>query len=78
VCATVRRLERERGLRRVPIIACTASVLPEERRECSAVGMDDHLSKPMTARELTRMLQTYVECPASPDVRNPDHGQPLH
>jgi CheY-like chemotaxis protein/HPt (histidine-containing phosphotransfer) domain-containing protein len=36
----------------VPVIAVTAHNLPEERRRCLAVGMDEYLVKPIRAAEL--------------------------
>jgi CheY-like chemotaxis protein len=38
--------------RRVPIVALTAHALPEVRRRCFAVGMDDYLTKPFTLDQL--------------------------
>lgn len=38
--------------RRVPIVALTAHALPEVRRRCFAVGMDDYLTKPFSLEQL--------------------------
>ena len=46
---------RARG-NRVRIIALTASVMEDERAHCFAVGMDDFLSKPLTAANLRDAL----------------------
>ena len=46
---------RARG-NRVRIIALTASVMEDERAHCFAVGMDDFLSKPLTAGNLREAL----------------------
>ena len=37
---------------RVPIVALTAHALPEVRRRCFAVGMDDYLTKPFSLEQL--------------------------
>jgi len=49
---------RARGLR-VPIIALTASAMDDERAHCFAVGMDDFLSKPLTAASLRAALDRF-------------------
>ncbi|SEG67860.1 ATP-binding protein [Vibrio hangzhouensis] len=43
-----------------PIIALTAGTTLEERQTCYAVGMDDILSKPYTAQELTLTLTKWA------------------
>src|SRR5215218_3265034 len=42
---------------RVRVIALTASAMDDERAHCFAVGMDDFLSKPLTAKHLRDALQ---------------------
>jgi CheY-like chemotaxis protein len=46
---------RARGVR-IPVIALTASAMDDERARCFAVGMDDFLSKPLTAARLREAL----------------------
>jgi CheY-like chemotaxis protein len=41
---------------RNPIVALTAGTTTEERQNCYDVGMDDILSKPYTAKDLTQTL----------------------
>jgi PAS domain S-box-containing protein len=48
------------GGHRLPIIAVTANVSGEQRQKCLAAGMDDFLSKPMDAAQLTRMLDRWL------------------
>ena len=43
---------REDGGRRTPIVAMTADALPEYRQRCLDAGMDVHLAKPVSARDL--------------------------
>lgn len=42
--------------RRVPIVAMTANVLPEQVARCLAAGMDDHLGKPINPQKLLETL----------------------
>jgi CheY-like chemotaxis protein len=43
-----------------PIVALTASVLPEEAARCLAAGMSDHLAKPISRAGLARALATWT------------------
>ncbi len=55
--AAIRARESKDG-RRTPIIALTASALPEGRARTFAAGMDDHLPKPVTMAALRGVLNT--------------------
>ncbi len=44
---------------RCPIIAITASSMPEDRERCLATGMDDLLAKPVDFEHLTAMLDRF-------------------
>ncbi len=44
----------------VPIVAVTASAMPEDRSRCRAVGMNDILVKPFTADSVRAMLETWL------------------
>jgi PAS domain S-box-containing protein len=52
-----RRLRAAETERRVPVVAMTANVLPEQVANCLAAGMDDHIGKPI---DLHRLLRTVV------------------
>ena len=56
------RLIRERlPADRLPIIAMTAHGQAEEREKCRAVGMNDHLVKPVKAEQLYTCLARWVQ-----------------
>lgn len=48
----IRNWEEEQNRQRVPIVALTASVLPEEIQSCFDAGMDAYLPKPYKSKQL--------------------------
>ena len=56
----IRAAERSRGLKRVPVIALTATTSDINRQLCANAGMDDFMTKPYTRDELLRMLQRWA------------------
>ena len=68
------RLIREKeknGEQKTRIIALTAHVLDDDRKQCLAAGMDDYLSKPFRMQELLTMLERWIGAPpakASPSA----------
>jgi two-component system sensor histidine kinase BarA len=56
----IRRRERMAALPPIPIVALTASALPEDRRHLLESGMDDHIAKPFQAEDLRRVLGTWL------------------
>lgn len=65
-CATRawRAHEADSGLRRVPVIALTATAFAEEREACRTAGMDDHVAPPVDAQQLCATLLRWLH--ASP------------
>jgi len=55
----IRRLEKNLGLRHLPIVALTAGIL--DREACLAAGMDDFLSKPFRPEVLRQILQRILK-----------------
>ena len=53
-------LRRREGDHHTPIIAMTASAMASERDRCLAVGMDDHLPKPIRRHALEAVLGRWV------------------
>jgi hypothetical protein len=55
----IRALEGARDWARTPIVALTASALPEDRQRCIEAGMDDVLVKPFQPAQLQGVLEQY-------------------
>ena len=62
--AEIRRQERTMGLRRLPILALTATTTEDEVQACRDAGMDAVIAKPFTPQRLAEALR----CPALPRV----------
>ena len=65
----IRALERERGPDRTPVIALTASARPEDVVTSQEAGCDRHLCKPISKRDLLRVIEEYRRQPHSAAVR---------
>jgi PAS domain S-box-containing protein len=59
---------------KLPIIALTAAALAEDRARCFAVGMNDHLGKPIVPARLVETLRRWVD-PATHQGRMPMEDQ---
>jgi two-component system, sensor histidine kinase and response regulator len=53
----IREWESEQHVERIPIIAVTANALAGDRDACVAAGMDDHIGKPYSRKELREKMQ---------------------
>jgi len=47
--------------RTIPIVAMTANVFREDVEQCLAVGMNDHIGKPLDINDVLEKLQNYLE-----------------
>ena len=57
------------GARLTPIIALTASMLPQDQERCLAAGMDDYLAKPLTRQALGSMIEKWCAVAPGPGTR---------
>jgi two-component system cell cycle response regulator DivK len=57
---TLKRM-RETGLApRVPVVAVTASAMPQDRERANDAGFDGYLEKPISARSLPRQVAEFL------------------
>jgi len=57
----VRAAEASEGRARIPIVAWTANVMPDDVAACRDAGMDDVLAKPSALPTVQRVLRTWVD-----------------
>jgi CheY-like chemotaxis protein/nitrogen-specific signal transduction histidine kinase len=69
----VRAIRQAAGVKRIPIIALTASVFEQDRLRCLEAGMDDHYAKPVDPDKLYKVLLKWLRQP-SPAARQPGHS----
>ena len=55
-----RRIRADERFQTLPVIAMTASVLPEDRAECISAGMNDFVAKPINLDELFNSLRRWL------------------
>jgi|GEM_PF-1518206 signal transduction histidine kinase/CheY-like chemotaxis protein len=53
------RLRAERAFDNLPIVALTAHAMAEEAERCAALGMNEHLVKPIDPKRLYQVLRAY-------------------
>ena len=56
----IRKREQPLGGKRIPIVALTANAMAQDREECLAAGMNDHLSKPFSMQTLQDVLNRWM------------------
>jgi CheY-like chemotaxis protein len=59
----IRTLEQRTGRRRTPIVALTASALPDEQAQCLAHGMDEVVLKPFAFETMRAAVHRWCKAP---------------
>lgn len=72
----LRRLERESGRARVPVIALTGRMGPEEIHRCVECGMDGWLLKPIGVEQLRDVLCDWLPMPTPEPPRYVNRSRP--
>ncbi len=68
--AAIRASEMSQGTH-TPVIAMTAHAMVGDREQCLAAGMDDYVSKPVTAEALRTVLQQWTVAPGGAVAASP-------
>ncbi len=68
----LRRREDAAGAPRLPVIAFTAHVRPDDHVACLAAGMDGFLTKPLRYAALAETLETVLKAKATASVPSPN------
>lgn len=56
----IKRLDRQ-DAQTVPIIAMTANAFEEDKKECIAAGMNEHIAKPLESQVLLKTISKYIK-----------------
>ena len=70
--ATARIRSLTGDVSRVPIIAMTANVLPDQIVQCRKAGMDDHVGKPVKKQTLHAVVERYKISGSPLDIQSQD------
>ena len=57
----IRRIEKEEGLSRTPIIAVTAHAMKTDQQNCYDAGMDDYMTKPISPEMLNTKITNWLD-----------------
>ena len=63
--AATRAIRFDKRLSKLPVLALTANVLPDDIAMCRGAGMNDHIGKPFQAQDLYDMLDRWLPTPCA-------------
>jgi len=72
--ARIRELEREKGLRHIPVVALTAHTINTEVVRCLDAGCDVHLAKPVSKNALIKLIAKLTEKVVPQIIENSDQA----
>ncbi len=64
-----RRIRQDARFRDLPILALSAAVLAQDRADCLAAGMNDHVAKPVVPQEMIATLAKWIRAGTENDPR---------
>ena len=73
----MRDIERETDRPHTPVIALTASAMPDDRRRCLDAGMDDYISKPLRPEDLRQAIDHHLRRSRSASMRSDAYRRAL-
>ncbi|MCK4806913.1 MAG: response regulator, partial [Candidatus Aegiribacteria sp.] len=73
--ARIRELEREKGLRHIPVVALTAHTTNTEIRRCLDAGCDVHLAKPVSKNALIKLIAEITDNVDALKTENSDKAE---
>lgn len=56
-----KHIRQQLGFKNLPVLAMTANAMDKEREECMTAGMNDHVAKPINAKELISKLNWWID-----------------
>ena len=75
---TTKRIRRNSEDKSLPIIAMTANAMISDREKCLAVGMNDHLAKPINVEQLFSLLNKWISTPSSTAITSANNNCHKH
>ncbi|MBF0107811.1 MAG: PAS domain S-box protein [Magnetococcales bacterium] len=72
-----RKIRADPRFKELPILAMTANAMADDREECLAVGMKEHIAKPVDPCEMLAKIARWIR-PVHPGGARPENGLPEH